>query len=524
MDTIDNAGLQYMHGRGFTDSTLKRYGVECLENEIVIHYPGTEYAATRNLSDGSARQYRKPAGKTEPLYNGAALEADIAFITEGQLDALSLLQAGADACAIGGAGGIHKLDGAKIERAVFVRDMDAAGEKCAEAVRDLLGNAGVPVMIAELPPGFKDSNDILREDPARLAELVKIWKQDAQKMPLKPGLQLNALEDVKQEFVNWLIPGYIPRGCVTLLIGDGGAGKTSIWCAIAAAVSAGKRPFLLTGSIPEDIYTADPERVLFFGQEDDVSIVLKKKLVDAGANQKNVFTMQLDDERMKKIKIGAPLLEKLIAEYRPGLCVLDPLQAFIPETVNMSARNEMRICMEPLLAWGKRYNTAFLIVVHTNKKTGVTGRNRAGESSDIWDISRSALVVGEYDDNGTRYITQSKNNYGALADTVLFRIEDGQPVFLEESELREKQIEGRRARAVRGTPAADEAAEMLLEQLADGMEREIGTLEGSLSSYGYSKNTIRRAKEQLRKAGKVKLFSRTAGYGTGSKWYLQLKE
>lgn len=47
----------------------------------------------------------------------------------------------------------------------------------------------------------------------------------------------------------WLITDHMPRYQITSLAGDGGSGKTTVWCALAAAVSSGKRSFIETGWI-----------------------------------------------------------------------------------------------------------------------------------------------------------------------------------------------------------------------------------------------------------------------------------
>lgn len=57
--------------------------------------------------------------------------------------------------------------------------------------------------------------------------------------------KLICMADVEEKEAEWLISGYIPKGNITILAGDGGSGKTTTWCGIAAAVSAGKRVFLM---------------------------------------------------------------------------------------------------------------------------------------------------------------------------------------------------------------------------------------------------------------------------------------
>ena len=66
----------------------------------------------------------------------------------------------------------------------------------------------------------------------------------------------------------------------------------------------------------------------------------------------------------------------------------------------------------------------FIIVVHVNKQSGVYGRKRIADSSDIWDASRSVLMLGETQEKGVRYLTQEKSNYGKLEKTALYTLND----------------------------------------------------------------------------------------------------
>lgn len=76
----------------------------------------------------------------------------------------------------------------------------------------------------------------------------------------------------------------------------------------------------------------------------------------------------------------------------------------------------------PLIGIGEQYGVTSLIVVHTNKKQGVFGRNRIADSADVWDIARSVMIVGSVPGSNERYLSQEKSNYGPLSQTVLFNI------------------------------------------------------------------------------------------------------
>lgn len=167
-------GERYLTNRGFSLDTIKKYrlGYVSVKREIVIPYPGTDYYVTRSIID---KEYRKPKGIPEPIFNEIAInERDTIFICEGQLDALSLLQLGVKAIAIGGAG-YSKLESAKIKRAIIVKDNDDAGEQTAQKIKETLKKRGINCVIVAPPENYKDINDVLIANEEQLKNLVAEW-------------------------------------------------------------------------------------------------------------------------------------------------------------------------------------------------------------------------------------------------------------------------------------------------------------------------------------------------------------
>ena len=62
--------------------------------------------------------------------------------------------------------------------------------------------------------------------------------------------KLICMADVEEKEAEWLVSNYLARACINMMAGDGGSGKTTTWCGIAAAVSAGTRVFF--DAVPED--------------------------------------------------------------------------------------------------------------------------------------------------------------------------------------------------------------------------------------------------------------------------------
>lgn len=51
---------------------------------------------------------------------------------------------------------------------------------------------------------------------------------------------MNTLDKYEEKEPEWLIAGWIPKYQITVMCGDGGSGKTSVWCHICACLSSGE--------------------------------------------------------------------------------------------------------------------------------------------------------------------------------------------------------------------------------------------------------------------------------------------
>lgn len=333
------------------------------------------------------------------------------------------------------------------------------------------------------------------------------------------SLDMETMAGVEEKDPEWLIQDYMPRYQVTSLAGDGGSGKTTVWCAWAAAVSSGKRPFILDGYLPFDYKLMGPGKVMFFSAEDSYKYVLKRKLRKNGANLDNIISMDISDERFQYVKFNSPFLEQLLDKHRPLLCIFDPIQAFVPPDIRMGDRNAMRNCLAPLIGYGEKYGTTFLIVEHANKQSGVWGRKRIADSADIWDISRSVIMAGETNEPGIRYLSHEKSNYGRTGSSILYCIEDEVVQFKTSTSKKDKDFVTEADYTTRQKPQRDEAKEFILDFLKEG-EKEVAELDEMAEAMGISKNALKNAKADLKKDGQVKY--RNTGQGNGKKFYISL--
>ena len=346
------------------------------------------------------------------------------------------------------------------------------------------------------------------EDPVAFYDSADNWHDKHFGKKPAPG----CMGDVQTQAVQWLVPGLLPLGEVSLLGADGGTGK-GIWQAqLIAYVTTGKT----SGFFP--VPPPKTGNVLVLTGEDDPGKVLKARYMAAGADVSKVFVLS-SDEYFDRAGTILTLKDAALAEYAakhdPALLVIDPLQSFLPADVEMSSRNQMRSALMPLRSISKRQNCAALISMHSNKKQGVSGRARLADSSDIWDIARSVLMMGRSKNDGKTYLSHEKSSYCAPQQTVLLHIEDtsaeGIPTaramfdgytdkkdadFIEEKRFRTAQTKDNTAAAILNTLAECRLGSMASNELRSAVTRETGCSQG----------TYNRAYGELVKSGEIEKF------------------
>ena len=333
--------------------------------------------------------------------------------------------------------------------------------------------------------------------------------------------QLCCVADVEKKEIQFLIEPYIIKNNITAIVGDGGVGKTFVWVDIASAISNGKLPAIMGVPFETKKLDSDNHKVLYFTSEDNTAETLKERFEKAGADLKNLVFVPLEDKFFHKITLESEVLEELIKQAKPALCVLDPLQSFVKG--KMADRNNMRRQLDCLTRLASVYDVSFLIIVHTNKLTTSDPRTKLSDSSDIWDKCRSILFVGTTKEKKVRYLSQEKGNYtkedNELA-TQLFMIKDGR---IENTGTTDKTYYDFATESVfrKDTSIRDDAKEFILTTIKD-KEMLSTELEEIATSYGISKRTLERAKADLRKEKRIQYRKQALGQGKGVQWYISL--
>lgn len=335
-------------------------------------------------------------------------------------------------------------------------------------------------------------------------------------------ITIASVEQMEQE---WLIERYIPKYETTIIGGDGGVGKTAFWLSIVASLSAGNPCFFEN---PEEV-EREPLKTLYLTRENSNATSLKEKFELLGANMNNILCIGDTNMNFFKYKIGSPDLEYLLKKHRPDVLVLDPLQSFIPEHVNLIARNHVRPMFDWLMIMTRKYEVTILVIMHTKKNASTGGRDRLADSSDMYDDVRQVLMVGETDEDGIKYVSSEKNNLTKRPKTILFeQVDHGLPRLVGFSDITDDgYLKLRRNKCIeKGPSKKDKAMDFILSELS--LIQPEGLMADSLNQAAFSKNisqrTLERARKELIEAGKIRYENSCKGKGKGNKYVYYLNK
>src|SRR5262245_60525366 len=131
-------------------------------------------------------------------------------------------------------------------------------------------------------------------------------------------LQLIRFSEIARQSINWVWPGYIPGGKLTMLDGDPDYGKSLISIDMAARLSRGRPLADGTGG-------GAPRRTLFLNAEDGAEDTLHPRLEAAGADFNCVFVLGRDGVPGGPVRIPRHLrrIEELVRSEWISMIVFD---------------------------------------------------------------------------------------------------------------------------------------------------------------------------------------------------------
>ena len=224
----------------------------------------------------------------------------------------------------------------------------------------------------------------------------------------KSSVTLLPADSIAPTAYDWVWKDWLACGCLHLLAGKPGTGKTTIALKLAAHVSSGT-------SWPDESNCA-PGDVLIWSGEDSMSQTLVPRLTASGADLKRVrFIANVATNGRKRpfnpasdIKV---LCDKLEEHSEARLIIIDPLVAAIKGDGHKNI--EVRRDLEDLVALAGKRGIAILGITHLNKggAEGSSPLDRVMGSVAFGAVSR-LVMAAHVDQGGQRQFIRLKSNIG----------------------------------------------------------------------------------------------------------------
>lgn len=349
---------------------------------------------------------------------------------------------------------------------------------------------------------------------------------------------LESLQPEAAQPVEWLWPGRIPLGKLTMLVGDPNVGKSFLTLDIAARISRG-------GAWPDRPREKGVRgQVLLLSSEDSSDDTITPRLVAAGADLRLITRLRFlsgsGSRRGEKCRWQRPIvlpddlaaLEAILQTYNTPppvygpiyiggkpmdsskyvvpperrdmppvrMIVIDTLASYLPRIAS-NDNVHVRQTLQPLVELAERYRVAIVAINHLNKSSGQAGQYRPMGSLAFTAVSRAVWGVTRDPQNYERRLwLPVKMNLGPTPTGLAFTTAEMRIVWdnatLEQTwvaAMSETRQHCRRERL--------EAIEMLKRLLTPG-PRLKADIDREAREAGISMSTVRRARADLKIASR----------------------
>lgn len=366
----------------------------------------------------------------------------------------------------------------------------------------------------------------LEEGAARVHASLAALREEPEDDDREGEKGLVTLAEVAPQEVQWLWPGRIPLGRLTILDGDPGTGKSTLSLDLAARVSRGD-------SMPDGSPgLGAPAGVILLTCEDGLADTIRPRLDAAGADCARVHVRLWVEggreeggrpvRRLPTVR-DVLVLEGDIRTKGARLLIIDPLVAYLGGA-DGHRDAEVRGALAGIAELAERTGCAILAIRHLRKTPGGNPLYAGGGSIAFIAAARSALLLARdpEDPSGERLVlAATKHTLCRRPPSLALRVveQSGGGTGLEwlgESGMDAERLLEREDREER--TAREEAVEWLRAALAQG-PRPAREVQREAQADGIAERTLQRARKAL---GVV--AERVGEVGKGQRWEWRFSE
>ena len=354
--------------------------------------------------------------------------------------------------------------------------------------------------------------------------MTRRYRDPTQRWPDRDGYRaverladvaLMPADEVPDTLVEWLWPGVIPVGHVTLVAGEPTSGK-SFWMTDLAARVSFARPWpyvdvecpaaALTPAFSQreretaksKIENQPNGSVVYVNSDDSFVDVQQPRLAAAEAQLPLVGLMRRmpPGSRFTQFNSVGPVDDRLraleAAVKEAGDCklaIVDDLARFVRNGLGKVTRADLTLALDRLKCIAGECNVAVVVVWPLER----TGRSSARYLESFLPTAAMAWLVGNDPyRSGQRWAVALKNHFGPLPAPMAFRIADNRVVWDEPPPTVPAEVTAAFVRKSDRRLEREQAGRWALERLADGPV-EADVLFDDAEAFGFSRRTLRRA-------------------------------
>lgn len=248
-----------------------------------------------------------------------------------------------------------------------------------------------------------DAPTVELADPALTAVRTanRAMIEDARVVKIRCGASIKPLA------IDWLWPGWLPAGKLTILAGAAGTGKTTLALGLAAVITTG-------GRWPDGSICKRKGNVLVWSSEDVADDTLVPRLIASGADLNRCHFIEGIAQHGESVPFDPsqdiPELHRAVERIGGvSLLLIDPIVSAVAG--DMHRANDVRRSLQAVVDFAEAHSCAVIGITHFAKGgAGKAPQDRVIGSQAFGALARMVLVTAKEEDSSRRVLARAKSN------------------------------------------------------------------------------------------------------------------
>jgi putative DNA primase/helicase len=213
--------------------------------------------------------------------------------------------------------------------------------------------------------------------------------------------------DIKPMAIDWLWPGWLPAGKLTILAGAAGTGKTTLALGLGAVITT-------SGRWPDGAASTKAGNVLVWSSEDVADDTLVPRLIASGADLTRCHFIEGIVQHGVSVPFDPsqdiPELHRAVERIGgAALLIIDPIVSAVAG--DMHRANDVRRSLQAVVDFAEAHSCAVIGITHFAKGgAGKAPQDRVIGSQAFGALARMVLVTAKEEGSSRRVLARAKSN------------------------------------------------------------------------------------------------------------------